>query len=234
MTMKKIATLLLFSIIINITSFSQNKDTKPKVNENFSIKSQYLFNTFVDGKIYFVDGTIKDKSLNYNVIVNEMHYIDNNILKTFSNYDFKNIIKITIKNHEFIFNNHKLYEIIFSSDILLLKSREPIFKSETGAYGTSTNTSSVNKMIKVSIDAGSSINKTVLVNLGDKEKEEEIKIKESFKFLYKQKIHNASRRFFYNNFSKHKKNIKSYIKDNKINFGDTDKIIQIIKYSETL
>ena len=206
-------------------------------NSYYSLKSQYLYNSFVDGKIHFKNGTKTEGELNYNVLAGEFHYIENGLLKTFSDFDLGRISKIVLKNKNFLIKSNTIYEIIYPDKMVLLNKRSPIIKNEnqnTGAYGTNSNTSSNTKILNISHAIGHEMEKGVLVNIKDELNEIEIKIQESFSILFNNQIYNANKKSFFILYPEHKDTIKNFIKTEKIKFKTPEEIIKLITFCKNL
>ncbi len=226
--MKIVFSLLI--IISTLTSFSQIE------NNYYSINSQYLFNTFNSGEIYFKDGNIVKGELNYNVLVDEFHYIQNGILKTFTENDIKIISKIIIADKQFIFKDRITYEVINSSKTLLLLKRaasQDNINQNTGAYGTSPNTSANKKIYTLSHTIGHEMEKDALVNIKNDKNSDEINIRKSFYIIYNNDLYHANKRTIYKLF-RSKDIIKVFIKKEKIDMKVAKDLIRLILFCENL
>lgn len=228
--------IILFLTLITIQAFSQVPE---KVNENnyYSLNSQYLFNQFIDGEVHFKNGLITEGELNYNVLVGEFHYIEDGILKTFSDYDLNRISKISIGQKQFIIKSNIIYQILYADIMILLRSKTAVQKDlnqNEGAYGTSSNTVTNKKITTLSHAIGHEMEKGAIVNFKDELNDLEIKIDETLKLLYNNKIYSANKKTFYETFPSHKEAIKDYIQTEKIKFKSPDSIIKLIAFCKEL
>jgi hypothetical protein len=111
-----------------------------------STTMQYLFPEFSIGEVYFFNAPKGSGMLNYNMLVGEMQFMDNNEVLGIANV--KDVAMVNINNRRFYpFNNRgEFTEELFSTDQLQLRIRRkgnvaPFAKK--GAYGTSSSTSSI-------------------------------------------------------------------------------------------
>lgn len=233
--MKNIVFLLV--ILSSVHSYSQDKKDNLKENDFYSLKSQYFYDSFVKGEIHTKDGRIAEAELNYNILVDELHYIEDDVLKTFSENDIQRIAKIVIGNKQFIINDNTVYEVLYSDKIVLLKKRtaeQGDVNQNSGAYGTTTNTSSNTKITALSHAIGHEMEKGAIVNIKDELNDIEIKLRESFKILYNNQIYNANKKTFYTLYPDKENKIKAFIKENKIKFKTPEEIVTVIDFCNTL
>lgn len=223
--------LIILFLMLNTLSLFSQENQEIKVNTNFSLKSQYYYDTFIPGKIYFKDGREAHGELNYNVVVEEFHYIENDILRTFSEMDIRKISKIVINNKLFIVKNLKVYEVIYSDKIMLLlrrKAEKKDVNQNTGAYGTNSNTSTNQKITVLSHAIGHELEKGALVNIKDEINNSEINLVESFNLLYNNKLYPTNKKSFIEIYPDKEDEIKSYIKKEKIKLKKPEDIIKLI------
>jgi len=228
--MKKL--LILFLSFVSIQAFSQIEE-----NNYYSLNSQYMYDTFVKGEIHFKNGTSTEGELNYNVVVGEFHYVEDGILKTFSDFDLKRISKIIIGQKHFIIKSNTIYEIIYADRISLLKERKVTQEEHSqneGAYETSSNSSTNKKITTLSIAIGHELQTGALVNFKNEINDIEIHIDETYKILFNNEIYYANKKSFYKIYPDKAEAIKKYIKDEKIKFKTTEEIIKVIEFSEKL
>ncbi len=233
--MKNIFILLTF--IISTFCYSQEINKPIEVNNYYSIKSQYLYNTFIKGEIHSKDGKIAEGELNYNVIVDKFHYVKDDILKTFTDNDIRRIGKIIIKNRQFIIKDKLVYEIVYADKLLLLKKRtaeQDDLNQNKGAYGISSNTTTNKKIWMLSHAIGHEMEKGALVNIEDDSSEAQIKIVESYKLLFNNQIYPANKKSFLKIYPNDIDKIKDFIKSNKIKFKKELDLIKVVKFCITL
>lgn len=141
-----------FALIFPIMAVSQENqrvliiEGETVLNDVLDFDTQYLFDSFEDGSVYFEDGKKSVGKFNYNLLVDEIHFIDqNNEIKALD--EQKNITHITIGKRLFRYSPRIGYteEIVSGNATLLLKRSVKIIKetSYTGAYGTTTHSTNV-------------------------------------------------------------------------------------------
>ncbi len=231
--MKKKIFLLLF---ISIGLFGMAQENTPTIaNTYFSTKSPYLFDAFISGQIYFSDNKTKSIDLNYHVVANEIHYVENKTLKTFSTTDLAKITKITIGDYVFIAIKGKIYEVLYANKASALKQRKPNVTNENpGAYGTTSTTSANTKTNRVNLDAGAPLERGALVNIGNKKTDTEIAIHESYRLLLNATVYPANKRGVLKMYSDKSDEVKRFIKEQKIKFRKETDLIKLLKHCETL
>ena len=115
------------------------------LNEKVSVHLQYLFPEFTPGEVYFQNAPKGNGALNYNMLVGEMQFLDNEEIMSLA--DVKNVAIVHINNRKFYpFNNTEFTEELLTTDKAQLRVRRkgnvaPFAKK--GAYGTSSSTSSI-------------------------------------------------------------------------------------------
>ncbi len=149
--MKNLASILL-SLILPIIALSQQPqrvliiEGETVLNDALDFKTQYLTESFQEGSVFYIDGTRSTGKLNYNLLVDEIHFIDqNNEIKALANQ--KDITNITIGNRVFRYSPKIGYaeEIVSNKANLLLKRKVNVITETryTGAYGTTTHSTNV-------------------------------------------------------------------------------------------
>ena len=215
---------ILFCIVSNL-SFSQND---VECNERFTENTQYLFKKFVNSTVKFNDGVEIQANLNYNVIFEEMHFIDNDTIKALINTDIKYVILDKIKFH--YINNSFYQEEYCNKNYKLIKQYNPDMSNlnnNVGAYGTSTATLAPNKINE--LEASVIVPDAFGVVLDDNAKEIKtnpkyyiVDSKNNMIFPTKNKIYKLSQ--------KSKSEIETFIKENKINLDKKDDLIAILDF----
>ncbi|HAF29930.1 MAG TPA: hypothetical protein DCG75_12885 [Bacteroidales bacterium] len=201
------------------------------INTRFSENSMFLFNSFEEGVAYFNDEGISKSKFNYNVVYNDLCYINNTQILVITNVEELDSIKIGSK--AFIWKNKKTYERVSSGKISVLLSRKAKLSSNkpSGAYGTESTTSAVSK--KTSFYTGKGIwggENCNLNNITDIE----IPIIENFYLLINDEIVLATKSKINKYFKNHKDSIKEFINKNSINLKDKNDLIVFTKFLETL
>ena len=225
------STIIILIMVAFITSKGFAQDTS-LINHTYSDKSQYLFDKFTKGTAFFEKGGLSTAKFNYNVVAEEMQFIDDETIKSLVTDDIE---KIEINNIFFEKINEKFYQVLHSTDDLeLFKFRKPdlsSLKESEGAYGTSASTASVQKVTNVSL-------KNVLVegsvNLKEENSSKEIDIHNQYIIKDGSKEIQVTRRRILRRFRKYKDKLKSFIKEEDINFRNDDEMIKLVNYIQQL
>lgn len=221
--MKKFSllTLLFFVIISNL--FSQDIVYSNK----YTVNSQYIFSKFITGKIKFTDGCEMNANLNFNVLSEEIQYIENDTIKKLMNKEIRYVTLDTIK---FIYFNSKYYQLAYQSDgFKLIFKYNPDLESidaNTGGYGTSTETTATNKMRY----SNQKLFNDRVMNI-ENDDSQEVKIHPTYYLLKNNKnIIKITKKKIYKLSKKSKTEIDKYIKTHKINLNNRDDLIELLKY----
>jgi len=228
--MKQISLLVIIFFSFFLNSFSQEKNCD--INTQFTQNAQFLFNSFQKGIVVFENNTQTSAILNYNILSNDIYYIDNEKFYVLSPESLDHVF---ICNKKFYSYNNKVYELIYNKKLQILVGREVSweeFQGREGAYGAkSPNTvgSNLNTLDVTNISEDHSY----LVNLRDNE-DKEITINLNFKIKYGNNFYSTSKRSFYKIYPNHKKKIKQYIKDNNLNLNRKSDLIKLANYCNDL
>lgn len=228
--MKRFSFLLILFFIFPHCSFSQEKNCD--INTQFTQNAQFFFNSFQKGTVVFKDNTKTIGVLNYNVVSNDIYYVESD---DFYILNPEPVQFVSICNKKFYPINNKIYELIYNKKIQLLTGREvnwEEFQNKQGAYGAkSPNTVGTNLN---SIDLTNiAEDHSYLVNLKDDE-DKTITINLNFKIKYGNNFYPSSKRSFFKIYPDHKKEIKQYIKDNNLNLNQKFDLITLANYCDEL
>lgn len=216
-------------IVIIISLISLNLFSQESIyNTKFTINSQYLLNKFISGKVIFNDNYENNSKLNYNVLLEEIHFLQNDTIKTLISNDIKYII---LDKFKFISINNKYFQEIHKSKNLKLVFQYNADISSIGvnkgAYGTSTETAATTKLN--SVPTQSMYNGGYVVLKDDNAKE--IKTTPRYYIVTsngkmisptKKKIHKLS--------NKKKEEIETFIKTNNLKFTNKEDLIKILDF----
>ncbi|MDY6801880.1 MAG: hypothetical protein SVU94_11765 [Bacteroidota bacterium] len=228
--MKRFNFLFIPFFIFFQNSFSQENNCD--INNQFTQNAQFFFNSFQKGTVVFKDNSKTPGELNYNIVSNDIYYIDN---QKFYVLNPKTIEYVSICNNKFYLLNNKVYELIYNKKIQILIGREvnwEEFQNKKGAYGAkSPNTVGTNlntiDLTNIAEDH------TYLVNLKDDE-DKTFTINLTFKIKYGNNIYPATKRSFFKIYSNNKSEIKQFIKENKIDFDSKRDLITLANFCEDL
>jgi len=109
-----------------------------------SVQIQFLFPEFTNGDVFY-NGYKGSGKLNYNMLLGEMQFLENNQVLALANV--KDVIVVSINNRKFYpFNNKEFTEELMSTGNYQLRVRRKgnaAQYSKKGAYGTTSSTSSI-------------------------------------------------------------------------------------------
>ena len=108
--------------------------------------SHYAYKNFVNGQVLMNDGTLYERSLNYNKLTKEMIFNQNDELLAISSYD--PVDTVYIEQKKYIRKNDVFLEIIYSSEFVLYVDNycKAYQEGPKGSYGQSSNNTAVNTL----------------------------------------------------------------------------------------
>ena len=145
--MKSLLTLL-FAFVLNEYSFCQDSffviNAGAKVNDVIPAKASYHYKDFVRGKVVFRDGNVSEGKLNYNKLMDEMHFI-NERGDTLAIDNEPTISYVSIDKDTFYFDRGYFMLIQSNQSIKLCVKQGFRFgdRKRKAAYGLESSTSSV-------------------------------------------------------------------------------------------
>jgi len=123
---------------------------------------RYLFPDFTDGKVFFKKSFLSTGKLNYNMLIGEMQFLENDELMAL---DAKDISMVNINDRLFFpYKGNEFSEELLSTDACKLRVRRkanvaPYAKK--GAYGTTSSTSAITSYMNVDGGRGQMYNLSV-------------------------------------------------------------------------
>lgn len=150
--MKRIAFFLLFTIT-SIVLIAQTKKGEIVVSKTDDLKNvltsktQYLLDEFVEGTVYYTNGRTSRGMLNYNLLLDEIHFISPDE-KVLALSEPNTINFISLGRKIFVFNSRYGYmEVAYNGNIKLLIKRKLEVKQKEyefrGAYGETSTSASI-------------------------------------------------------------------------------------------
>jgi len=194
----------------------------------FPYEKRFKYNDFIDGEVVFNNGTIAKSRLNYNVLLGHIQFISaRNDTLSLSNE--QNIEFISIDSDTFYFNNGYLERVYRSGKVLFAQRNyvKYIGSEKQGAYGMTSSTSSITSYS--SLQSEGSYHNLVVA--------EDVKLRATTEYYisYNQSKFNVYRRAnLLRMLPQHKKEVKAFIKQNKIDFNNKENLIQLSKFIERL
>lgn len=206
---------------------SSTEDIINKIPRN----AVFLFDDFTTGSVYIKHGSTTYAKLNYNTLLNEMQFLDNqNNIMAISNCN--DVLLITINNQNFYHISGRTFgQLIFDGDVRLLAIRHTecnVDDSKSGAYGLQSETSSITNIRKDSPVFGQYRSMEVYRNIKYKIVDEYMLEKDGKFFRVKNK--NA----FIKALPGYKKEIEMYFATNNIEISKESSLIEITKYCNQL
>ena len=188
----------------------------------------FFYPHFTSGKVFLRDGTNAEAKLNYNRLVDEMHFINPNG-DTLALANEKNIKYVAIGNDTFYYDGGYV-RLLSAGNFVKLAVKQVWTISDTrqiGAYNTTNN--SVSMLSYTSINEGGRVydltvhedvilTKVELYYFGDSYNHFVIAGKTNLLML----------------FPKEQRRIGMYFKENKINFNNKDDVEKIVQFLEHL
>ena len=151
---KYLLLLMLFPVWVSaqnrqIVEAASGEDLTKKV----SLHMQYLFPEFTNGDVYY-KGYSGKGHLNYNMLLGEMHFLENGQVRSLANA--KDVVVMTINNRRFYpFNDKEFTEELTSAGKYRLRVRRKgnvAQHSKKGAYGMDSSTSSITSYSSIGAD----------------------------------------------------------------------------------
>jgi hypothetical protein len=154
-------TLFFFStlLVVSISTLAQAPQTVTLDNNNLSAKDikpelQFLFPDFQNGRVVLKDGKVVSCQLNYNFLIDEVLFIDENG-KQMALANPKDVSRVYISNRFFTSSSKGYYEVIVPSPISLVYKWKCniIPKGKEGALGITSDAPSIYQMNQMSFDS---------------------------------------------------------------------------------
>lgn len=188
----------------------------------------FFYPQFVNGKVFLRDGKVSETKLNYNRLVDEIHFIDKKG-DTLALDGETNIKFVAVGNDTFYYNQGYL-RVLYPGNSIKLAIREVWIISETrqiGAYGSTNN--SVSTIAFKSIQEGGRLYDLVV--------NEDIVLKRQTKYYFGDHFNQfmqATKTNLLTLFPKEEQPIARYLKENKINFNDKADLEKAVQFVDQL
>jgi hypothetical protein len=224
---------ILVSFIILSLSYSlEAQTTSCDTSSSFAQNAQFFFNSFQLGKVVFEDNSKTDALLNYNVVSNDMYYIEDNKYFSLSPDEVKMIM---ICNFRFFFEQGKIMELIYDKEVKIFIERTANleeFFNQKGAYGATSPNAVGTKLLDFNF-ANLHDDRSYLVNLRDKG-DKEISITKNYKIKVGTKNYPATQKSFLKIYKDKKEQLKVYFDENQFDFHKKEDLIKIANYCLSL
>jgi len=224
-------------ILLGQERFSIQLHSEEDINSKVA-NNRYLFSEFTSGTVIFTDNTATKADINYDIIMDEMHFTDaKGEVKALANNP-ADIVSIHIDGREFIHLRYGYAEVLaYSGNKALLISRR--IKAETdkptGAYGTASEVSAVERSSVIFGEVG-----TVGANSVKSDAVTVLSETKNITFNIQQTIYLQSNKYTYTGgnesnfikvFGKNKKSmIHDYIKGHKLDLRKPTDLLELFNY----
>ena len=228
--------LVLLMLFCSSWLFAQNQNsqivesvTNEDMSSRISTQMRFIFPEFTDGLVFFHTSSFSSGKLNYNMLVGEMQFLNNEEVLALNARD---IAAVNINNRQFFpFKGNEFTEELLSTDKFNLRVRRkgnvaPYAKK--GAYGTSSSTSSITSYTSMSGDG----------RMYDLAVAEDIIV--SVRYYYYlvgnngKYIQISNVRTFTRQFPAFRKQIEEYVKENKLRFDNAEDLKHLLEYCSGL
>jgi hypothetical protein len=230
--MRTIYVVTIFCLLCS-SSFSQETIKAVKadqeINEVFTVKDLYRYPQFMQGMVFFRDGSIAEGKFNYNKLFEQVLFIDQNG-DSMAVGNPETIRVIVIDKDSFYYNNESYYELVNTYKFIRLARKQilqEIDQEKTGAYGQSyTNNSTVSNKNYYTVDGKPRL------NVGESTLFSQ---KTEYYISYK---HNdflaATRKNIEKIFQENSRQVKDYIKSNSLDISKEEELKKLLQYIKDL
>ena len=191
---------------------------------------QYVFQDFTKGEVHFKNGRKNSSMLNYNMLLGEMQFLDNE--EILSLLTLKDIQMIIINNRKFFpYNNSEFCEELhMTGDVRLCVKRNarPLEQSKVGAMGIETSTRS--STTYNSIDNNSGVRNDLEV-----QRKILVSTKDTYYLMNKGKYYQIkNQKSFTKLFPVHSAKIEAYVIEQDTDFKNEEDLEALIAYCSNL
>ncbi len=213
--------------------------TGDTLNALLSKGFQYLYPDFIPGRVVYKDGKSSTAHMNYNMLVNEVLFIDsrryallksnpeNKSLAQPQSVLLKDVEYISIGPDYFINTDRGLMLLIADYPVRLLQHNTITMSGETktGAYGQAVETAAVESRTKVpDAPTAADLNPQVAT---------EFSRKTAYFLFFNNKLYPATKGQFEKLFPQKKEELKQYFSSAKPDFGNMEYLKELLKYCFT-
>jgi hypothetical protein len=224
---------LSFALVSVTTLFSQNTSfVTIKAGSNFmdvlTIADVFHYPQFTYGKVFFRDGTVAEVKMNYNKVLDEMHFIgpkgDTLALANEGTVKF-----IAIGEDSFYYDQGYVRNILGASIVKLAVKQvwKVVGNNKRGAYNSASSSSAISSkssysngrgLYKLNVDEDMVLSKVELYYFGDKYNHFVLAGKKNLLML----------------FPKEQQRIGMFLTENKVDFSNRDDLEKTVRFLEQL
>ena len=186
----------------------------------------YLFQSFIPGKLYYDNGNVQDRDVNYYLITGELVVLINDRVVPLGLVT--TLDSVIAGERKFVQYDMKFYELAYdgSVDLLIYHKEEAIRDAEEGAYGTKSQTAKVEQLW----DPRQTQSQNYSLEWNDEFKRVD---KTSFWLSNDRTLSPAEKlndvtRFF----GKSKKELKPYTSNNSVRFNDLESVKGLVEFCD--
>ena len=194
----------------------------------------YLYNDFMQGKVFFKDGSTKDYMINIHILKSALHFIEpgtDNIKEAKS----KDVMLVSVGTDTYYSKQGKMLRAAASNDFGFVGEEVvadmAALNSESGAaYGASANSMSTMKLS--SVDGGGPTASTNHMNLkNSKEDGKIIPLEKEYYLVTNGQVYPATKKELELFLTPDKKaGMKAFLKQNKISWKSPESLLKVIDY----
>ena len=187
----------------------------------------YLLSAFQPGKLYYNNGNIQDRDVNYYLITGELVVLINDRIVPLTLVT--TLDSVVLDDMRFVKVEDRFYELVYegSVDLLVFHKEETHREAEKGAYGTQSQTAKVDELWehKQTQSANYSLEWNDAFKRFDK----------SEFLLYDGEILSPAAKLndYSLVFGKSKKELKAYVSENDIKFNELSSVKQFVRFCDT-
>jgi hypothetical protein len=224
--------LLLIFILIFFADLSAQDSTTvtiktgQKVTDVLTSVDIYYYPQFITGKVLFRDGSKAGAKLNYNLLYDQMLFIDTKG-DTLALADEKTIKYIAVGKDTFCYHEGYL-RMISNGDVVLAEKQTWVVADvrKIGTHNKSTTTFAVESFSTYTNGSDAAKSKDLILN-------EDIVLKRKAEYYFGDKFYNfvrAGKKGLLQLSPKNEQGIEIYLKDNKVNFDKKDDMEKLLQF----
>lgn len=186
----------------------------------------YYYPLFTTGKVFFRDGSKAGAQLNYNLLYDQMLFIDTKG-DTLALADEATIKYIAISKDTFYYNEGYL-RMISSGDVILAEKQTWIVADvrKIGTHNKSTTTFAITSFSSYTNGSDAAKSKDLILN-------EDIVLRKETQYYFGDKFNyfvRAGKKGLLHLFQKKQQNVEDYLNENKVNFDKKDDLEKLLKF----
>jgi len=190
----------------------------------------YLYSEFTNGVIYFNDGKQAKRLLNFDIVNEQIHFIENELIKQLFLND---ISSIDIGTDTYVFWEQKAIRVFKAEEKgfvgAFIKARLDQIHETGGAYGSSSTTQATRKLSSIEVSSRLNLNHVELQR--DKSMGEPVNWEYDYHLFVNGNAYKASKRSLRKSLTRDQRTaFDKFLKGNKIKWDDPDGLINLLKF----